>query len=86
MNDGLAEKKKMVFLGLLFYSSPQLVILGIEYDNTFSDSVNLSVYDWFSLASFIGYFRVAPSLYFKARLSTKPLIWKPLTRMVLQLL
>ena len=64
----------MVFLGLLFYSSPQLVILGNDYDNMFSESVNLSVYDWFSLASFIGYFRVAPSLYFKARLSTKPLI------------
>ena len=43
MNDGLAEKKKMVFLGLLFYSSPQLVILGNEYDNMFSESVNLSV-------------------------------------------
>ena len=83
--NGLAEKK-MVFLGLLFYSSPQLVILGNEYDNIFRESVNLSVYDWFSLASFIGYFRVAPSLYFKARLSTKPLIWKPFTRMVLHLL
>ena len=42
MNDGLAEKK-MVFLGLLFYSSPQLVILGNDYDNMFSESVNLSV-------------------------------------------
>ena len=42
----------MVFLGLLFYSSPQLVILGNEYNNMFSESVNLSVC-WFSLASFI---------------------------------
>ena len=42
--NGLAEKK-MVFLGLLFYSSPQLVILGNDYDNMFSESVNLSVYD-----------------------------------------
>ena len=42
--NGLAEKK-MVFLGLLFYSLPQLVILGNDYDNMFSESVNLSVYD-----------------------------------------
>ena len=35
----------MVFLGFIFYSSPQLVILGNEYDNMFSESVNLFVYD-----------------------------------------
>ena len=27
----------MVFLGFIFYSSPQLVILGNEYDNMFSE-------------------------------------------------
>ena len=57
--NGLAEKK-MVFLGLLFYSSPQLVILGNEYDNIFSKSVN-----WFFLAFFYRPFPSGPKPLFQ---------------------
>ena len=67
--NGLAENKNGLFR-IVIYSSPQLVILGNEYDNIFSKSVN-----WFFLAFFIGLFRVAPSLCFKERLSVKLLIW-----------